>query len=294
MTNNNDKQTLDADTINGKNPEDALDNHKSELSASDVKATPSEPAVKLYGKMLTFSRLKLTTNDTETIKAELANLLGNTSSQIPVVLDSELEQDLPALLDVLWNQGLQPIGVVSGVNDKQAKAERLAIFPPEGTRIERVERVVPRANATRDTKSTATTDQPSNGQINEQNALLDRQDRVHEQLLRSGQSINHVGGDLILTRSVNQGAEVITDHNLHIYGRAKGRLVAGATGDKHARIFCQDFNPSLVSVAGTYCLQGDIPPEVLGKAVQVSFVEGQGLVFQLFGGDETYSIAPTP
>ena len=106
-------------------------------------------------------------------------------------------------------------------------------------------------------------------------------DLVHTQMLRSGQSINHVGGDVILTKGINAGAEAITDYSLHVYGKAEGRLVAGATGDTKAKIFCLRFNPSLVSVAGTYCLKENIPTEYLDKAVQVSYLDGQGLVFEL-------------
>nr|WP_315041202.1 septum site-determining protein MinC [uncultured Moraxella sp.] len=106
-------------------------------------------------------------------------------------------------------------------------------------------------------------------------------DLVYHQIVRSGQSINHVGGDVILTKGINAGAEAITDYSLHIYGKAEGRLVAGATGDKNARIFCLKFNPSLVSVAGTYCLKENIPTELLNKAVEVSFADEQGLVFSL-------------
>ena len=106
-------------------------------------------------------------------------------------------------------------------------------------------------------------------------------DLVHSQMLRSGQSINHVGGDVILTKGINAGAEAITDYSLHVYGKAEGRLVAGATGDTNAKIFCLRFNPSLVSVAGTYCLKENIPTEYLDKAVQVSYLDGQGLVFEL-------------
>ncbi|WP_313421465.1 septum site-determining protein MinC [Moraxella sp. CTOTU49803] len=106
-------------------------------------------------------------------------------------------------------------------------------------------------------------------------------DLVHSQILRSGQSINHVGGDVILTKGINAGAEAITDYSLHVYGKAEGRLVAGATGDTNAKIFCLRFNPSLVSVAGTYCLKENISTEYLDKAVQVSYLDGQGLVFEL-------------
>ncbi|WP_431197481.1 septum site-determining protein MinC, partial [Streptococcus pneumoniae] len=50
-------------------------------------------------------------------------------------------------------------------------------------------------------------------------------------MLRSGQSLQHLGGDLTVIGGVNDGAEAITDNSLHIYGRGLGRLVAGATGD---------------------------------------------------------------
>ncbi|BBI69251.1 hypothetical protein PKHYL_34420 [Psychrobacter sp. KH172YL61] len=46
-----------------------------------------------------------------------------------------------------------------------------------------------------------------------------------------------------MTNSVNSGAEAITDNSLHVYGRAQGRLVAGATGDKDARIFAKSLTP---------------------------------------------------
>ncbi len=106
---------------------------------------------------------------------------------------------------------------------------------------------------------------------------------VHRQMVRSGQVIHHIGGDLIITSSVNNGAEVATDYNLHIYGKGQGRLVAGATGDENAHIFCQKFDPSLVSVAGNYCLKDDIPSEMINQAVQVSFNPEKGLVFTLIG-----------
>lgn len=106
-------------------------------------------------------------------------------------------------------------------------------------------------------------------------------DLVYSTMLRSGQSINHVGGDLVLTQGINAGAEAITDYSLHVYGKAEGRLVAGATGDENAKIFCLRFNPSLVSVAGTFCLRENIPSEFLDKAVQVSYESDKGLVFNL-------------
>ncbi|WP_230657995.1 septum site-determining protein MinC [Psychrobacter sp. I-STPA10] len=235
-------------------------------------------ALTLYGKMLTFSRIKLITDDLNAIDTALAELLSNKTSQIPIVIDSDIPQDLSAVVDLLWSWGLQPIGVIQGVLDQQAKQMRLAVFPTDGKRIERI-RPIKKTEST----TVAKNNQPSEASDAKQQEVSLVSDEmttlIYDQMLRSGQSINHVGGDLILTNCVNNGAEVITDNSLHIYGRAQGRLVAGATGDKNARIFCQRFNPSLVSVAGTYCLADNIPENVIDKAVQVSFKEGEGLIF---------------
>ena len=275
-------------------------------------ASPNTPALAFYGKMLTFSRVQFSTADFTVIASQLETTLSNKNSNIPVLIDSEVEQDLSALVELLWSWGLQPIGVVTGLLDAQARELRLAIFPADGKRIERI---LPSKKATTQlsqlaaskdsAQSTPANDSASstadnNGSTADSKTVAARAipevagttltaetlisaehitSLIYDQMLRSGQSLNHVGGDLILTNSVNSGAEAITDNNLHVYGRAQGRLVAGATGDKDARIFCQVFNPSLVSVAGTYCLRDNLPEHVIDKSVEVRYLEGEGLVF---------------
>ena len=264
------------------------------------------PALAFYGKMLTFSRVQFSTDDFVAITAQLQSTLSNKSSHIPVLIDSEVEQDLSALVELLWSWGLQPIGVVTGLLDAQARELRLAIFPADGKRIERIlpsKKAVTQLSQVADSTTAATDNSESKtDNVSAQQALQTSVEMqadlsvetaetlistehitslIYDQMLRSGQSLNHVGGDLILTNSVNSGAEAITDNNLHVYGRAQGRLVAGATGDKDARIFCQVFNPSLVSVAGTYCLRDNLPEHVIDKSVEVRFLEGQGLVFTI-------------
>ena len=260
-------------------------------------STTSEPAMTFYGKMLTFSRLQITTDDLTAIDAQLASMLTNKTSDIPVVIDSDIEQDLAALVDLLWSWGLQPIGVVNGLLEPQAREQRLAIFPADGKRIERIlpskkpatqisqapVPASPEVPLDNSAEPLTVNDTPSATATLTETLVSGEHitSLIYDQMLRSGQSLNHVGGDLIIANSVNSGAEAITDNNLHVYGRAQGRLVAGATGDKDARIFCQMFNPSLVSVAGTYCLRDNLPADVIDKPVQVSFVEGQGLVFRV-------------
>lgn len=267
------------------------------IHTDDHQTASAAPALAFYGKMLTFSRVQFRTDDLSLIEAELAKTLSNKSSNIPVLIDSDVEQDLSALVELLWSWGIQPIGVVTGILDEQARAQRLAIFPADGKRIERIvpnKKPSVKTSETPDIQHANTsttnddTDATSNAATETTISTVTAETLVsaehitslyYDQMLRSGQSLNHVGGDLILTNSVNSGAEAITDNSLHVYGRAQGRLVAGATGDKDARIFCQVFNPSLVSVAGTYCLRDNLPEHVIDKSVQVRFVEGEGLVF---------------
>ena len=272
------------------------------ISDIDRQLSTNSPAMTLSGKMLTFSRLCLNTDDLNAIDTHLSTLFNNKNTNIPIVIDSEVEQDLPALVDLLWTWGLQPIGVIKGVLETQARAQKIAIFPADGKRIERIipsKKAVPQLSekstepqnispelSVTNTSTANDAPNPSADQTSQTTLSVNTlpgdehmTSLIYDQVLRSGQSLNHVGGDLILTNSVNSGAEAITDNNLHVYARAQGRLVAGATGDQDARIFCQVFNPSLVSVAGTYCLRDNLPEHLIDKPVQVRFVEGQGLVF---------------
>ena len=187
-------------------------------------------AFTFFGKMLTFSRLHLQSNDLTLINAQLKHTIDNKNSQIPVVIDSDVSQDLPALVDMLWQWGLQPIGVVGGNLSEQAKALRLAIFPDDGKRIARVETqaksqktqknsktdIKPAADTQNigtqniDTQNIDTQDTPSQADAmdlsNDNTHLTDatfNQVKVVTQILRSGQRIEHLGGDLIITNSVN-------------------------------------------------------------------------------------------
>lgn len=282
--------------------------------------------VALYGKMLAFSRLQINCPLQE-LDAVLSRHIEPLDDLVPVVIECQTEDlSLDALIDKLWQHQIAVIGVIDGTLNDQARARKMAIFPSNGRRIDRLQvaatefaqaddeeavltqNPAPKAHdivqKITDTRNTATvqalpetqsdiptntqtntsdettTDEPATQNNTQQNTpLIAKTNRVHRQMVRSGQSIHHMGGDLIVTNSVNQGAEVATDYTLHIYGKAQGRLVAGATGDESAQIFCQKFEPSLVSVAGTYCLREDIPKEVLGKAVQVRFSKEEGLVF---------------
>jgi septum site-determining protein MinC len=91
--------------------------------------------------------------------------------------------------------------------------------------------------------------------------------------VRAGQRIYARGCDLIITATVNNGAEVIADGSIHIYAALNGRALAGASGDPGARIFALSMAPELVSIAGVYRTFDDgFPAELARQPNQVRLV----------------------
>lgn len=321
------KTTQTADTPNTTTQTDTPLSPDLTAIATLTEEKPTKPAkVKLTGRMLNFTRLNIEGNDLAQIQEKLSQKFANQpNNKMLVVLNCEEQLDLTELLQILWDFGLQPIGIITGKMDEQAREQKFAIFPADGKRIDvlagdkktdekkigkptpstlqktngntKTETIPTIVASTSDTTTSQQVTPDSSETVNDsvkesastytsslpQTSHL-QGDLIYSSILRSGQSINHVGGDLVLTNGINAGAEAITDYSLHVYGKAEGRLVAGATGDENARIFCLRFNPSLVSVAGTFCLRENIPSEFLDKAVQVHHERDKGLVFTLING----------
>lgn len=105
---------------------------------------------------------------------------------------------------------------------------------------------------------------------------------LHQQPVRSGQRIYARNRDLIVTAAVGAGAEVMADGCVHIYGSLRGRALAGARGDGNARVFCQEFNAELVSIAGVFRVFETIPADLAGKPVQAR-LDGDVLHFSRIG-----------
>ena len=89
--------------------------------------------------------------------------------------------------------------------------------------------------------------------------------------VRAGQRIYARGCDLIVTAAVNNGAEVIADGSIHIYAPLRGRALAGANGNREARIFTSLMEAELVSIAGMYrTFDEGLPKNLMQQPVQVS------------------------
>ena len=88
--------------------------------------------------------------------------------------------------------------------------------------------------------------------------------------VRSGQRIYARGSDLVVTATVNPGAEVIADGSSHVYAPVRGRALAGASGQSDARIFSLAMEAELVSIAGVYrTFDEGWQKELAGKPAQI-------------------------
>jgi septum site-determining protein MinC len=109
----------------------------------------------------------------------------------------------------------------------------------------------------------AKTEQPP-----EQNSL------IIESPIRSGQSVFHPHGDVIVLGSVGSGSEIIAGGSVHVYGTLRGRAFAGATGNGKARIFCQKNEAELLAVDGWYRTADDMEPSSRGRPIQAFLDNG--------------------
>lgn len=83
--------------------------------------------------------------------------------------------------------------------------------------------------------------------------------QVVTQPVRSGQQIYARDAHLIVMNQVSAGAEIIADGNIHVFGRLRGRAMAGVQGWAQADIVCQQMDADLVAIAGLYRVRDDLP-----------------------------------
>jgi septum site-determining protein MinC len=92
--------------------------------------------------------------------------------------------------------------------------------------------------------------------------------------IRSGQSIYHPDGDVIVLGSTGSGSEIFAGGSVHVYGTLRGRAFAGATGNSDARIFCRKNEAELLAVDGWYRTAEDMEPSTRGGPIQVFLDNG--------------------
>ncbi|OBT11318.1 septum site-determining protein MinC [Shewanella sp. UCD-FRSSP16_17] len=188
-------------------------------------------SLELKATSFTLSVLHINTHDISAIAADLDRKLSQAPQFFigaPLILNlSTIEQhdvNLAALKQLLTDNQLIIVGVTSANDDisKQAKSLGLAVVK-SGKQAK---------NMPAPTKET----------------------KIIKQNVRSGQQIYAKNADLIIFGAVGNGAEVIADGSIHIYGALRGKAMAGASGDRNSIIIANSLDAELVSIAGQYWL----------------------------------------
>ncbi|TDR43022.1 septum site-determining protein MinC [Tahibacter aquaticus] len=247
-----------------------------------------EPVGELKFGQVGIANLRLKTLDDASLAQELKAKL-DTAPQLfqrtPVVLDLSHLAQLPdaervrGLLQTIRDSGMLPVGLAYGTSENEALARALdlPLFAKFRAAYENggSAESVPATAAPAPAPARATPPPPSAGSRGPASQL-------QTQPVRSGQQVYARGTDLVITAVVGNGAEVIADGSVHVYAALRGKAVAGAQGDASARIYCQDFQAELVSIAGHYRVFEDIPADLRGKPVQV-WLEGEKLLLARLG-----------
>lgn len=207
----------------------------------------------------------------------------------PVVLDAqELDQapDWQALAEALRRHHLHPIGV-RAPESLQASAHQAGLAPLDiSTGRQAPGRAatpatdsqppsMPQAPAQQPTARSGdpaapghdadTHRTPSSASAEPQTETL-----VIRHPLRSGQRIYARGGDLIVMGMVSQGAEVIADGHIHVYGPLRGKAMAGARGNPRAMILTTQLDPELLAIAGVYrVVETRLPESLHNRPAQI-------------------------
>jgi len=74
--------------------------------------------------------------------------------------------------------------------------------------------------------------------------------------LRSGRSVRHTG-HVIVIGDVNPGAEIVAGGNVVVWGRLRGVVHAGATGDENSVVCALDLSPTQLRIAGHIAVSPD-------------------------------------
>jgi septum site-determining protein MinC len=243
-----------------------------------------DSTIQFKGTTLKIIQTHLRTTDPAALHAALAELTGNSPDFFEdevAVLDFTNADELPEKIDwkalrtLLRGSGLSAIAT-RGLPEGLATAAAAAGLPAVGEdalgRPARAkaapEHLPPDAPAAQPAPITEA--EPAAPEPAPRTVILDKP-------LRSGQRFYAKGSDLIVTAMVSAGAEVIADGNIHVYAPLRGRALAGASGDKTARIFTTSLEAELVSIAGLYrTFEAGVPADMARLPATVSLIEDSG------------------
>jgi septum site-determining protein MinC len=254
--------------------------NKNAEAASDA---AHEPALEIRFGQVGLAQMRIRTTDAGAILDELSGRIAAAPrffERAALCLDLgalDREPDVEqarAILDTVRRAGMIPVGLAYGTAEIEALAHRLAL--PVLAQFRTQTKAAASAQQKEQTPEPEAANASAAGQAAGAPTLM------HHRPVRSGQRLYARDRDLVVTAAVGAGAEVIADGCVHVYGSLRGRAMAGARGETTARVFCQEFNAELVSIAGVFRVFETIPPELAGRPVQ-AWLDGDDLRFARIG-----------
>lgn len=191
----------------------------------------TQSSLELKGSSFTLSVLHIKTTNLVQINAELKSKIAQAPHFFlgaPFIVNlsaiSDSTFDLKSLKDIMREHKLVMIGVTEGseVLTEQAKQLEIAII--------------------------------HSGKTSRTSLTNIRETRVVKRNIRSGQQIYAANSDLIIFGNVSNGAEIIADGSIHVYGSLRGKAMAGAKGNSGCVIVTNSLQAELVSISGQYWL----------------------------------------
>jgi septum site-determining protein MinC len=256
----------------------------------NARAEPLEAACDLRFGQVGIACVRLRRVDAAALVEELERRVRSAPqmfARAAVVLDLSHLPKLPddgmvdALLEAIRSAGMLPVGIAYGTPETEALAERMNL-PLIAKFRAQYEPGQPAPSPVAGSPARSEPP-PAIGPIDQDYEPGGATTAQHHtgSAVRSGQQVYARDRDLVVTAAVANGAEVIADGSIHIYGSLRGRAMAGAQGDESARIFCSDFRAELVAIAGHYRVFEDMPKEFEGQAVQCWLDNGKLMIARL-------------
>lgn len=215
-----------------------------------------KPSLELKGSSFTLSVLHINHVDLDKVTVELDSKLAIAPQFFigaPLVVNlgaiTAPDYNLAALKDLLTSRQLVIVGVTQATPEIALIAKQLGLAQIKSGK--------------------QTSNQPQ----------LPKTTKIIKQNVRSGQQVYAKNGDLVVVGTVGNGAELIADGSIHVYGPLRGKAMAGASGDKHAVIIAKSIEAELVSIAGQYWLTENIQANSTTKSGCIR-LDGESLAIE--------------
>lgn len=239
--------------------------------------------IQFKGTTLKIIQTQLRSADPAALHAALGELTGNAPDFFDndlAVLDFSQAENLPLTVDwseirkLLRQSGLHAIATCGLPPALAASAAEAGLPSTPADAFTRSGRSAPRAAEAPEPVTPAPAPEPAPVAPPPPPPEPPPRTVVVDKPLRSGQRVYAKGADLIVMAMVSAGAEVIADGNIHVYAPLRGRALAGASGDRKARIITTSLEAELISIAGLYrTFEAGVPADVARQPAMVSLRE---------------------